>query len=119
MSLALGRSIDPVPDLAVVAGSPRDYLQKPTTAVLVIEISDSSLDYDTTTKASLYASAGIADYWVLDLKNRRLLVYRDPIADAAAPFQFNYANIIEASAGAMVSPLALPAGKIAVADLLP
>ena len=62
MSLVLGRSIDPVPDLAVVSGSARDFIHKPTTAALVVEISDSSLDYNVGDKACLYASAGIADY---------------------------------------------------------
>lgn len=86
MSLVLGKSIDPLPDLVVVSGSARDFLRKPTTALLVAEVSDSSLDYDTNDKASLYASAGIADYWVVDLVNRRLIVFRDPQADASKPF---------------------------------
>ena len=77
--LPIGRSTDPVPDLAVVTGSIRDYAQShPTSAVLIVEISDSSLDFDLGDKASLYASAAIADYWVVDLVNRQLVVMRTP-----------------------------------------
>ena len=115
----LGKSLDPVPDLAV-AGSPRDYLQrKPSTAVLVIEVSDSSLDFDTGEKASLYASAGIADYWVVDLVNRQVIVFRDPRPEASKRFGFTYANAITLQASQLVSPLAMPTAAIAVADLLP
>ena len=64
MALDVQQDIDPVPDLAFVAGSARDYTNRqPTTAVLVVEVADSTLSYDTTTKAELYATAGIAEYW--------------------------------------------------------
>jgi Uma2 family endonuclease len=119
MSLVLGRSTDPVPDYAVVAGSARDFVQKPTTAVLVVEVSDSSLDYDVGDKAGLYASAGIADYWVVDLVNRRLVVMRDPTADASRAFGFAYATVSNIPDGQGVSPLAAPAATVAVSDLLP
>jgi Uma2 family endonuclease len=118
--LPLGQSTDPVPDVAVVAGSIRDFAQAhPTTAVLVVEISDSSLDYDTTDKASLYAAAGIADYWVVDLVNRRLVVMRDPVVDAAARHGSRYSTMNAFVVGQSVAPLAVPAATIAVADLLP
>lgn len=119
MSLVLGKSIDPVPDMAVVAGSARDFLMKPTTAVLVVEVSDSSLDYDIVDKASLYASAGISDYWVVDLVNRQLIVFRDPQADATKPFQFGYANVTTHQPGQSVSPLAAAGATVAVTDLMP
>jgi Uma2 family endonuclease len=76
--LILGLSTDPVPDLAVVPGRPRDYTGHPTTADLVVEVADTSLDFDTSDKKLLYASAGIRDYWVVDVNGRRLLVYRNP-----------------------------------------
>jgi Uma2 family endonuclease len=119
MSLVLGRTTDPLPDLAVVTGSPRDYAQKPTTAVLVAEVADSSLDYDTGDKACLYAAAGIADYWVVDLVNRRLVVMRDPTADAGRVYGFGYATVTAVPVGQGVSPLAAPAATVAVADLMP
>jgi Uma2 family endonuclease len=118
--LPLGRSTDPVPDMAVVTGSIRDYAQShPTTAVLVVEISDFSLDYDTGDKASLYASAAIADYWVVDLVNRQLVVMRDPVVDATRRFGFGYATVTTFAPGQSASPLAAPAASVAVADLMP
>jgi Uma2 family endonuclease len=118
--LPLARDSDPIPDIAVVQGSLRDYGQAhPTTALLVVEVSDSSLDYDTDDRASLYAAAGIADYWVVDLVNHRLIVMRDPLADAAARFGFRYSTVTAIAIGQSASPLAAPASKVAVADLMP
>lgn len=119
MSLVLGQTTDPVPDYAVVVGSARDFVQKPTTAVLVVEASDSSLDYDTDEKASLYAAAGIADYWVIDLVNGRVIVMRDPTPDAARRFGAGYATVTPFVPGQTMAPLAAPTATVAVADLLP
>jgi Uma2 family endonuclease len=119
MSLVLGRTTDPLPDLAVVSGSPRDYVRKPTTAVLVAEIAESSLDYDMDDKASLYAAASIADYWVVDLINRQLVVMRDPVVDATRRFGFAYATVTKLVIGQTTSPLAAPGAVVAVADLMP
>jgi Uma2 family endonuclease len=119
MSLVLGQSLDLVPDLAVARGSARTFLQKPTTGELVVEVSDTSLVYDLGDKASLYASAGIADYWVVDLVHRQLLVMRDPVADATRAFGFGYATVTTYAVGQGASPLAAPAATVAVADLMP
>jgi Uma2 family endonuclease len=119
MSLVLGQSTDPIPDLAVAPGSGRDFLQKPTTAALVVEVSDSSLDYDMDDKASLYASAGIADYWVVDLVHRQLVVMRNPVADATRRFGFGYAAVTTLAIGQSASPLTAPGAAVAVADLMP
>ena len=67
MPLSVFFDTDPVPNLCLIRGYLRDLKQHPTTAALVIEISDTSLRFDTTEKMSLYAAAGIPDYWVLDL----------------------------------------------------
>ncbi len=109
--LVLGRDIDPEPDLAVVPGRPRDYAGHPTTADLVIEVADSSLDFDTNQKRLLYARAGIREYWVVDVNGRRLLVYRDPQAG-------DYANQHVLGPTDAISPLAAPAAAVRVADLL-
>ena len=109
--LVLGQDLDPEPDLAVVAGVPRGSTGHPTTAVLVVEVADSSLAFDTHEKRLLYARAGIPDYWVVDVNARRLLVYRDPQAGDYATQQ------VVGSAGT-VSPLAVPAAAVRVADLL-
>jgi Uma2 family endonuclease len=114
--LSLGCS-EPEPDVAVVVGSPRDYTSPPTTALLIVEIADSTLFYDTTTKAELYAEAGVADYWVLDVANRRLLVFRDPEPLSAGGTAYRtHLTLFETD---RVSPLAAPTVTIAVKDLLP
>ena len=52
---------EPQPDVAVFAGQLRSYADHPTTALLVVEVSDTTLSDDLTTKAELYATAGIAE----------------------------------------------------------
>lgn len=117
--LDLGLTSDPEPDLAVVPGSPRTNTARPTTALLVVEVADTSLAYDTGAKANLYAAGGIADYWVVDLANNRLHVFRDPQPDPAAPHGHRYAGRATLDPAASVTPLAAPASPVKVADLLP
>jgi Uma2 family endonuclease len=120
LPLNLGLSSDPEPDVAVVAGPrPRQPGPHPTTALLVVEVSDSSLTYDTGDKASLYAAGGITDYWVVDLVHNRLVVFRDPKPDPAARFGHGYTSIRYLDRADSVAPLAAAASPIAVADLLP
>jgi Uma2 family endonuclease len=119
MPLVLGQRSDPVPDLAVVVGGPRDYPTHPTTAELVVEVADTSLGMDTGDKAQLYAAAGILDYWVIDLNNRLLIVHRDPRPDTTNPFGASYAAVTSHSAGQNVNPLAAPQASVNVADLMP
>lgn len=119
MPLVLGQTTDPEPDLAVIAGSPRGATSHPSTAALVVEVSDSSLRYDTTTKLSLYAAGRIADYWVLDVAGRQLLVFRDPQPDAAQPHGYGYTTQLVLGPADTVSPLAAPTAVVRVADLLP
>lgn len=108
------------PDLAVIRGSPLNPPRdNPTSALLIVEVSQTTLNFDPGCKASLYASAGIGDYWVLDLEARRLVVHRDPIADASQPFGWRYAGLNTLAPGEAVTPLAAPAARVAVADLLP
>src|SRR5262245_47836795 len=109
--LVLGQDLDPEPDFAVIAGTPRGSSGHPTTANLVVEVADSSLDFDVNQKRLLYARAGIREYWVVDVNGRRLLVYRDPQAgDYAAQQALGPADA--------VSPLAAPTAVVRVADLL-
>ena len=72
--LALGRRSEPEPDIAVVQGTIDDFPEHPQTAVLVVEVSHSSLSFDRTDKANLYAGAGIAGYWIVNRVDRRLEV---------------------------------------------
>ena len=118
--LPLNQLTDPIPDVAVVTGSIRDYARShPRTAVLVVEVSDSSLDYDLDEKASLYAAASIAECWVVDLNNRQLVVMRDPVVNATRRFGFAYATVTKLAIGQTVSPLAAPGAVVAVEDLMP
>lgn len=119
MPLVLGQTTDPEPDVAVAGGSVRGSAGHPTTAALVVEVSDSSLRYDLADKMSLYAAAGIADYWVVDVAGRRLVVHHDPAPDPAQRFGHGYAAIAVHGPADRVTPLAAPAAAISVADLLP
>jgi Uma2 family endonuclease len=118
--LALDEESEPEPDVAVVPGSFRDYVARhPSRPVLVIEVSESSLALDREHKGSLYARAGIADYWIVNLVDRVLEVYREPSPGPAASFGWRYRSIEVLGSVATVSPLASSGATIRVADLLP
>ena len=120
MPLSLGDDSDPEPDIAIVAGSPRHYLNAhPSTALLIIEVASSSLSYDRSLKASLYASKGIEDYWILNLIDRQLEVRRNPRPDASQPYGFGYADVTIFAEADSLSPLAAPQATIAASGLLP
>jgi Uma2 family endonuclease len=119
MPLVLGMTTDPQPDVAVIAGDPRAMSSHPSTAELIVEISDTSIRYDTIEKMSLYAAAGIREYWVLDVNSRQLIVHRDPTPDANATFGYTYTSIQSYTSTATVSPLAVPGASLLVSDLLP
>jgi Uma2 family endonuclease len=110
----------PDPDIAVTPGNPRGAARTiAPSALLVVEISESSLAYDRGAKASLYAAGGIADYWIVNLVGRQLEVHRGPVADAAQPFGFGYSGRTILDPGDAVAPLAAPNAIVVVADLLP
>jgi Uma2 family endonuclease len=114
MGFDIGSENNPGPDLAVVEGGIRDYSDRnPSTALLVVEIAASALAIDTGRKAELYATAGVPDYWVLDVDNRRLHIFREPQPGSV------YAShtVLEESESA--APLAAPAAPVRVSDLLP
>lgn len=118
--LDVGLTSQPEPDLAVVRGAIRDYAKAhPSSALLVVEVAESSLAYDRSIKASLYASVGIPEYWVLNLIDRRLEVSRDPIAMPGQPHGYGYRTCTYYLAADAVTPLAAGQGSVTVADLLP
>jgi Uma2 family endonuclease len=118
--LGLDDDSEPEPDVAVVPGTPDDYSQAhPSRPVLTVEVAESSLAVDRRHKGSLYARAGLPDYWVLDLTQRRLEVYREPTSDADAPFGWRYAHARVLDDSGSVTPLAAPGSSIRVASLLP
>ncbi len=72
---------DPLPDVAVVKGRLLDYrdrFPRPDEVVLVTEVADSSLEYDRSDKMAAYAAAGIETYWVANLREMQIEVYREP-----------------------------------------
>lgn len=120
MAFDVGSRNDPGPDLAVVSGSRRDLADRQaTSAVLIVEVADSSLDLDTTTKAELYATAGVPDYWVIDLASRKLLLFRDPVELPAGLGATAYRTRKPLLPDDDVSPLANPAAIVKVRELLP
>ena len=118
--VALDDESEPEPDLAVVQGSFRDYAgEHPSRPALVVEVSDSSLALDREHKGSLYARAGIFDYWIVNLVDSVLEVYGVPSPDPAAPFGWRYGSAETLGSGASASPRALPSVQVRVADLFP
>ena len=118
--LALGEDSEPEPDIAVTRGTRRDYRDEhPSRPALVIEVAEASLPLDREHKGSLYAQAGVADYWILDLVDRVLEVYREPREDPAARFGWRYAWTEVLSSGSSATPLVAPGARISVSDLLP
>lgn len=111
----------PQPDVAVIAGSRRAYTDHPTVAALLVEVSEATLSYDLTTKAEMYATAGVPEYWVLDLDNRQLHVFRDPQPLSLPPDLATTAYHTHLALGPAdrVAPLGAPHASILVSDLLP
>jgi Uma2 family endonuclease len=113
--LTLGPAAEPEPDVAVVSGSIRDYARRhPSTAVLIVEVSDTTVRFDLGRKARTYARAAIPEYWALVLPRRVLVVHREPDTVTG-----RYRSITEYGATDTASPLAAPDAGILVADLLP
>ena len=114
--ISLDEHNEPEPDVVVLAQSMREYLTLGTPRVedvrLLIEVSDSTLEYDLTRKAALYARAGVSEYWVLDLPNRRLHVHLDPT-------ETGYSRVIALADSQSIAPLANPDAVVAVSALLP
>ena len=84
----------------------------------MIEIAESSLEFDRSTKGSLYARAGIPDYWIVNLLDEVLEVYRDPTADVSTALGWRYRSIVRMQRGDSIVPLALTEISIPVGHLL-
>jgi Uma2 family endonuclease len=99
---------EPQPDIAWVV-SKRYRIGHPTAADirLLIEVAYSSLESDSTEKALLYAEAGIKDYWIVNVIEQAITVYRDPRSDG-------YRSIQTFGAGESVNPLALREASLSV-----
>ena len=111
---------EPEPDVAIVRGRPLDYFNEhPRDAALIVEVAVSSLRLDRRFKAGLYARAGLAEYWIVNLVDVVVDVHRDPQAVADAEYGARYRSVRRLDRTATISPLSAPYASIAVADLLP
>jgi Uma2 family endonuclease len=82
-------------------------------------VSDTTLRTDRTLKASLYAEAGVKDYWIVNLKAHCIEVYREPAAMPRTAFTFGYQSRRLYTGDATLAPLAAPEAVISVPDILP
>lgn len=106
---------EPEPDVVLLAPRADDYSTDkagPTDALLIVEVADSSFDYDREVKGPLYAENGIAEYWIANVVDRRLEVHRRPQPDGT------YADVRTLRPGDTADVTALPGVTVAVADIL-
>jgi Uma2 family endonuclease len=117
LPIALSGMSEPEPDFAVVIGSSRDYSrQHPTTALWIIEVAESSLAYDRIKKGNMYAKAGISDYWIVNINERVIEVYRDPIKVNG---RGRWQTQLKVAEGETATPLHFTEISVAVTDILP
>jgi Uma2 family endonuclease len=112
--VALGRFSEPYPDLALLYPPPGGRRHgRPTVAdvILLIEVSDTTLGYDRTTKVPLYARAGVPEMWIVDVGGEHVFVYRAPSVDG-------YAETQTLRRGERVSPQAFPELVLSVNEIL-
>jgi len=113
--IALDDNSEPEPDIAVVRIDPFDYATHhptPSEVYLIIEVADTSLTFDREIKAKIYARSGIADYWVLNVGDRQLHVFREPTENG-------YQSEVILGETASISPIEFPAFNIAIQAMLP
>ncbi len=118
LPLTLGERTELEPDFALVAREAFRPERHPSTADLVIEVAVASLAYDRWEKASLYARAGVSDYWILNRNTRSLEVHRDPRPDPEAPFGLSYGSRRVLGEEQECAPLFCPERAVKVAELL-
>ncbi len=106
--------------MAVVSGAWSDYTRAhPTTALLVVEIAHTTLQYDRLVKATLYAAAGIPEYCIVNLELEIIEVYREPQRDTAALWGASYGRMERIARGASLSPMHAPGATLRSDELLP
>jgi Uma2 family endonuclease len=113
-AIRLSRFSQPQPDLALLAPSANFYADKHPTAadtLLIIEVSDTTLRYDSKVKASLYARHGVPEYWIVDLDQKQLHFLRTPTPEG-------YVDVSADSSSGPVSIAALPGVSIDLNSLL-
>jgi Uma2 family endonuclease len=106
---------EPEPDAIVLDRPLVEFVTgnaRPENLRLTVEVADSTLSFDLNTKARLYARAGIVEYWVLDIAERRVIVHRDPAAG-------KYQSVSAYAEHEPVSPLAAPGAEFRAALAFP
>ena len=117
--IALDDESEPEPDVAVVEGSHASYQRAhPRRAALVVEVADASLAFDRGVKASLYASGGVKDYWIVNVLERVLEVHRDPAPSPSAPCGWHFRSTGRVAAPAAVTLVGVPGVRIATSLFL-
>jgi Uma2 family endonuclease len=105
----------PQPDVAVLRPKTDFYLSghpNPTDILLLIEVAASSLDYDREVKAPLYASKGVAEYWLVDVNEEVISRYMNPAAGV-------YQTVAHHRRGESIAPSLLPDCVLEIDELLP
>ncbi len=106
---------EPEPDLIVLNRDLSHFTSenpRPQDLRFVVEVADSTLGFDLTTKAALYARAGIVEYWVLDVAGRRMIVHLNPQAG-------RYTSVTAYGSDESVAPLAAPESRFRIRDAFP
>jgi Uma2 family endonuclease len=120
LPVALDEESEPEPDISVAQGPLRhDSEAKPSRLTLVVEIAESNLAIERDFKGSLYARARVPEYWIVNLRDRKLEVFREAGPDASALYGWAYHTRQDLAGTDHVTPVAAPTAHIAVADLLP
>jgi len=114
-SIRLNDFAEPEPDAALLR--PRDdyYAEahpRPEDVLLVVEVADTSADYDRERKIPLYARSGVPEVWLVDLEEGRIELYRSPSADG-------YRELLRPGRDEVLRPVELPELEVAVREVLP
>jgi Uma2 family endonuclease len=112
--LRLDDHSEPEPDVMLLKPAADDYVSQhpqPDDVFLLIEVADSTLDYDQTEKLPAYGRAGIAEVWIVNLNDLTIEIYREPHFTG-------YGSKTVARAGDILAPLAFPDAAVDVAELL-
>ncbi len=109
LPVAASDDSEPEPDLAIVRRSGRDH---PDTALLVVEVAQSSLRKDRILKGPLYAACGVPEYWVVNLRDRVVEVHTHPVGD-------HYTRLESVGPEGVLTTAAISGLEIPVSDILP
>lgn len=109
-SFRISQRTELLPDFVVIQNKEYDEIPSPADALLVIEVSDSSLSRDTRSKAAIYAAAGVREYWVWDVK-------RHIVHQFAEPSEGQYQSRRQVKCGETITSVVLPAVSFKVVDI--